>query len=393
MNAGRGGALSPILAAALLLVGCGGVPGTPSPGPPVDRGPFTELRADLDLAELAGADYLSDVHVAGFGRGGAHVVVRDHGAPGGTLVTLPPGGDGTGAVETAEFGRQIEYIDDLHATRDGRLVVVGQVYPPDSDEVMFGVAVLDPETDSGPAYDLLEDGYRDAVESVVSPDGSTLFALVALDVGDDDVIRVLAVDLSGGAITASLDLEEVPGESRWPAGIALAPDGTLVVELDVSVESVTDEDLGYAELRRFGSDLSPQGDAVPLSDPADDFDGEGLGITADGTVIAVLWDFDARLVRLSPGSDQPEVVVDEGDMLDLAVDPAGHWAYAIGEDGNPVPIDLTTGEIGEPIPFCDADSSGGIGDLLPGGGGRTLLVEGSCDDASADVWVLGPAAQ
>jgi hypothetical protein len=132
---------------------------------------------------------------------------------------------------------------------------------------------------------------------------------------------------------------------------------------------------------------------VPLSDPADDFDGEGLGITADGTVIAVLWDFDARLVRLSPGSDQPEVVVDEGDMLDLAVDPAGHWAYAIGEDGNPVPIDLTTGEIGEPIPFCDADSSGGIGDLLPGGGGRTLLVEGSCDDASADVWVLGPAAQ
>ena len=382
----HGGTVPLILIATLALAGCAGVAGTASPGTPIDRGPFTQLETDVDLAALTGADYLSDVHVAAFGRDGAYVVVRDNGATGGTLVTLPPGEDGAGSPRTSELG-QIEYVDDLHATRDGRLVVVGQVDPPDSDSVMFGVAVLDPATGSGPAYDLLEDGYRDAVESVVSPDGRTLFAAVAVDTSDDEVIRLLAVDLASGQISASRDLEASPGEFRWPSGIALAPDGTVVVELDVTV----DDDQGFVELRRFDAGLSPRGDAVPLDDPADDLEAAGLGITADGTVVALLWRYDARLVLLPPGTDQPQVLVDEADLFDLVVDPAGHWGYTLGDDGNPVTIDLTTGEFGDPVPLCPG--GGGVDHLLPGGGGRTLLVEGSCDDDSVQVWQLGPAAQ
>jgi hypothetical protein len=109
-------------------------------------GPFTEIRADVDLAEPTGADYRTDVHVAGFDRGGVFI---------------------------------------------------------HSDSVMFGVAVFDPETGSREAFDLLEDGYRDAVESVVSPDGRTLFAVVLVDAGDDEVLQLLAVDLGTGEVTAT----------------------------------------------------------------------------------------------------------------------------------------------------------------------------------------------
>jgi hypothetical protein len=380
----------------LALTGCGSaVAGTPNAGAPSVTGPFTTVLASTPVFDSAGED-VGTLDATPFGHGGAYVVVPDdEDDTGATLHAVPPDGGGLGTVRETAF-RQIVYVDDLHATRDGRLVVVGQVDPPDPEDeysTFFGVAVLDPETGEGPAYDLLDDGYRDAARSVVSTDGRTLYALVAVDLGDDEAIRLLSVDLDSGEITASRDLEPNPGEFGWPADLVLAPDGTVTVELEVSVESVTDDDASYVQLARFGPDLAPRGEPVAISDPADDFDASGLAVTADGTVFALLQDYSPRIVALAPGESEPRLVVESDDYFyDLAVDPAGRFAYTIGGEDLPVAVDLTSGEVGDPVQLCDDGEGIGVDGLGMGRGGGALVVVGYCRGGPETVWRLGPAS-
>lgn len=240
------------------LTGCGSaVAGTPSAGIPAVPAPFTTVLDEVAVLDGAGED-IGTLDATAFGHGGAYVVIPDDGDSGASLYAVPPDGDGLGEVDETAF-RQIVYVDDMHATRDGRLVVVGQVDPPDPPDpysTVFGVAVLDPATGEGPAHDLLPDGYRDAAESAVSADGRTLYALVAVDIGDDEVIRLLSVDLDSGEITASRDLPPRPDEFGWPADIVLAPDGTVTVELEVSVAGVAAR--GRVLRRRAGDGVAPR---------------------------------------------------------------------------------------------------------------------------------------
>jgi hypothetical protein len=255
--------------------------------------------------------------------------------------------------------------------------------------------VLDPGTGDGAVHSLLDEGSRDTSYSAVSTDGRTLVSVVAVDLGDEDVIRLLVVDLPSGEITASRDLERRPEEFRYPVDIVLAPDGSVATELLVSVDDPDDgDDYTYLELARFGPTLEPRGEPLALTGPEDDFDSEGLAVTTDGTVVALLEDAPSRIVAVAPDASEPTVLAEPDDHLfSMILDPAGHWAYAADVDGEPFPVDLTTGKVGDQIEPCGpGEGLVSLEGMVVARGGGSLLIAGSCSGGTERLWRLGPAA-
>jgi hypothetical protein len=302
---------------------------------------------------------------------------------------VPPDGDGGGPVDTVELA-QVDFVDEVHATRDGRVVVVGDVDPPDFSGTVFGVAVLDPETGSGPVFPLTPGGESRSVSySAVSSDGRTLHAVLELEAGDRDVIRVLSLDLGTGEITASHDLEVAEQEFLTPMGIVLAPDGSVTVGIDVARVSDVDGVQSFQRLDRFGADLTPLGEPVTVAGPLQLTQSHGLSVTADGTVLVLVEDPAYRIVALRPDADQAETVLETEDpIFSIEADPAGHWAYVIGGDG-PVAVDLTTGELGQAADLCPGVH---VDSMQVARGGGSLLVVGYCSREPEWVWRLDAAA-
>jgi hypothetical protein len=374
-----------VLCTVLALAGCGSVDGTATPGGPVAAGPLTAVQAQTELLQGPGEDS-GEPDVSAFGHGGAYVVVPATDSAPPQLITVDPAGHGLGEVRTTELP-QVRYVDNLHATRDGRAIVIGSVTAPDGTSPTYGVAVLDPTSGAGPVYELLsEDESEVTVESVVSGDGRTLFAVQSVQTGLDEFARrLVTVDLATGAMeTRPFELETQYGR---PEGLVLAPDGTLTVERVVPTErDVT------VQLLRFGPDLAPRGEPVVLTEPVIGPEAHGLAVTDDGTVLALVRDDVTRLVALPPDADRPEVVTEDlGSHSAMAADPTGDWAYAADKDGFPVAIDLSTGEVGEPVPLCDDGGDAETEALRMADGGGSLLAVGYCEDGPLTLWRLGAA--
>jgi hypothetical protein len=366
----------------IALAGCGSIEGTATPGGPVAAGPFTAVLAQIELTPGAGDD-VGEPDVAAFGHGGAYVVVPATDSAPAQLVRVLPAGTGFAELMTTDLP-EVRYVDELHATRDGRAVVIGSVTTGGGTASTYGVAVLDPASGSGPVYELLSDDEREvAFEGVVSRDGHTLFAVQSTERGVGEFAhRVVSVDLATGS-TETRDLESVHGR---PEGIVLHPDGTLTIELKVP----TSRD-ATVQLLRLGADLAPQGEPIVLTEPVVDPDARGLAGTGDGTVLALVRDDATRLVALPADADQVEVVTEElGSHSTMTADPTGHWAYAADKDGFPIAVDLSTGAVSQPVPLCADGDDAEIEALTVAGGGGSLIAVGRCDDRPLTAWRLGP---
>jgi hypothetical protein len=395
----RPGTVAAIAAAALLAGGCAtSVAGEASPPPVESTGPLGQVLDEADLVTASERTGNVIVDTAGDGDGGVHALVHEPGEERpSTLVSVPADGDGFGEPSAIDVP-QVVSVDTVHATREGRVLVVGQVDPEDSDSTMFGLLVIDPETGRGPAYDLLPaDGeYRDSTDTALSPDQNTLVALVQVDLGDTYDLRLLAVDVDSGEIRASRNLDDLLTEDSIGAGVAVAEDGTVVVAADI-YDDPTDSDSSYPAVARFDADLEPRGDLVPLGEPGQEQEFEALGVTAEGTVVAHLRDgYESLVLTLAPGSGEPAVAVDSEDYLNaLVVEPAGRWVHMLGDDG-PVSANLETGEITDPVSLCGPEVDE-VSFLLPAGDG-SVLAQGYCSTEDSDeeppeqVWKVGPAA-
>lgn len=386
-----------MLAAALVAGGCAtDVVGEATPPPVESTGPLAELLGQVDLFAATGRSGNVLVDTTGDGAGGVRALLhtpgedRPH-----TLVSVPADGDGLGEPATVDVP-QVVSVDSLHGTRDGRVLVVGQVDPEDSDRTMFGLLVVDAETGRGPAYRLLPEGeYRDSSYTALSPDQQTLYAVVLTHEDDEYDLHLIAADVDSGEIRATRNIDDVVTEQSVARGVVATGEGGVAVAVEI-YENPTD-DYGQPTIARFDADLEPQGEPVPLT-TAEDQEFEALQATADGTVVAHIRDgYESLLVRLASGADEPEVAFDSEDYLtDLVVDPAGTWAHVLDEEG-PFSVDLDSGEATDPVDLGCGPENNEVSFLLPAGDGG-VLAQGYCQVGDSDeeppeqVWKLGTAA-
>jgi hypothetical protein len=377
--------------AALTVAGCAdATPATPSP----ERTAAGEVVDEVDITTPTGHDNPTVV-VAPDGAGGVVAMVYTHGEDlPYELVSVPADGDGLADPAVVEVP-QAAFVDDLQATRDGRVLVIGSVAPPDGGDTVFGLLTVDPATGRGPAHDLLPDPDErsEDVTSALSPDQETLYAAVLVSRNADPVLRLQAVDVATGVIEGSRDLAEVlPGAD--PVAVAVAEDGTVALVARL-FEEPGDPDGSRLVLTRFDADLTPQGDPLVLSPPAHQQRFEGIATTPDGTVVVHVGDYyAARLISVAPGSGEPDVLLEtEEGISDLAVGPDGAWVYVLAPGLEPVPVDLETGALGEPVNLCGGRKQ--RTHLLQAGPDGSLIVQGSCStgeqNPAESVWKILPA--
>ncbi|MGY1813316.1 YncE family protein [Blastococcus sp. SYSU D00820] len=367
-----------LAAAVLVLAGCT-VP-SPDQPPSPDVVPAADGGA-LDTVTgrelLPGTEEYAPVWRLAAGPDGQPIaLVLPVTGAGGPLTVVRPGAAGWQEVTLTEHDDH-RYAASLHAAPDGTVLVAGFAggryavsrIAPDGSVVTVPVA-----TDL-PAADGVGIG-----EGALSPDGATLYVPVVLG----GATRLLAIDPLTGAVRAEAPLAEMPANLD---GVAVAPDGTVVVALDRHDRA----DGGQTPtLARFDAALAPLGTVVLADGPADV---RHLGVTGDGTVVAVVHvgligagTSHLRVVTLAPGAAVPETVTEfpeHAHSYGFAVDPAGGWAYLAGlENGaSPLdqtvtPVDLATGAQGDPVSLCTSLAPDGF--TVTPDGGRLLAAVG-CD--------------
>ncbi|SHG42982.1 YncE family protein [Geodermatophilus nigrescens] len=333
---------SAALVALLVLTGCTGVDGNPTPPP---RSFSDVVTIDLDAVSPAGVDVL-DLTA---GPDGALALLADTADPAVTYLA-PVDAAGVGEVRRVDGGRHLLVMPD------GTALVVG---PGTLTRVPPG---------GGPDVVPLD---ADATAAALSPDGRRLYLA--------DERRVAAVDPSTGETAGTVDLDDGLTVQRLAASddgvTALLSDARAPDLADVAALATWDDRL--RETARV--ELAPD---QPASVPF------GLRLAGDGTAVATL----------SAGGDEPfrVVVVEDGEVTashaipgtdrtppDLAVSPEGRVAYlpvaGFEVTSGVITLDLDSGEQLDDVRLCDGQGTFGRVAL----GKEALVVVGSCISSDA----------
>ena len=369
-------------------------------GPPADAppttGPIRTLRAAVDLSPATPGIFCIAGAAVAAPDGRVLVLLSTVGHHPSWIATVGPVPGGWGV--TASVGLpQFTEVAGLHLLPDGSVVVVGQLRGPDGGGRDVGFAVVEPATGAARTQVAvpLDDGVLPVLRSALSVDGHTLDLLVT-SVGAQTVPeQLVALDVGSGRITARRDLAgDVAAVSleriSFEAVALLArPAGGVTLVFDASPTGRVE---GIPTLLPFDANLAPDGDAVRLTDLAEDAETGAVTIGADGTVFAVVAVGNESWVLAVPsgGGAGPVLAVlpDPAHDFALVVEPAQVWALLPSPVGARA-VDLRTGEVQPSLDLGCRDSLHVRG-VVAGGPGAVLF--GECDLPSvrtAMLWLAG----
>lgn len=220
----------------------------------------------------------------------------------------------------------------------------------------------------------------------LSPDGATAYVGHSW-YGSDPALgsTLAAVDVATGEVRteAVLDLG-VPGIVSVEA-IETRPAGGATVLVSVRSVDATTRSLHVVEV---DGDLSPLGRPVDVAPDASSARGYGLAVAPDGTAVVALE------VTAVAGAHHGLVVVRDGEVVgshpltsdwlpaDLALDRTGRLAYVpltlTGAPATLAAVDLASGVTVSEVPLCVTSAS--FASVEPAADGETLVATGVCDD-------------
>ncbi|MCU1531717.1 MAG: peptidase [Arthrobacter sp.] len=197
-------------------------------------------------------------------------------------------------------------------------------------------------------------GFREA-ESVVSPDGKTIYSSFNKPLANADTRSVLlALDVATGTRTVLLDVE---GMSYFPGPVS--PDNRTLVVLSESHTTPLAAPLVLLHLLDVSGSAAGEADLAPLAHDWDRWprraawlpDGSALLVTADEDGAAPV--FRIAVLATGGGSAPPghitRLTTDASAYTDVVVSPDGHSAYALRSSyefpPEPVRIDLASGDV------------------------------------------------
>ncbi|MGY1669451.1 hypothetical protein [Geodermatophilus sp. SYSU D00710] len=392
MRSPRLGAVA-LLGTAVLAAGCSSAVAGAARVEPTAAGPFTEEVGRVDV-DAATDDLLQVLDLAASPDGGfvALLTSEDPTLPASAFLELVPGDGGLTAGAVTE-GPPLVSDGEVWVAPDGTAIAMAPVllHPGDpgwaadpygSDLVL---TVLEPGADEPRVVPVAADpelGTPDLGTAVLSPDGTTLSAVLQWRVDGVFASRLATVDVATGDVLASAPLRVDAG--GWATEVAAAPhqDGGLAAL--VTVRNHEDGDADDVVLARYDTDLQPVGEPVVLVGE-EVGTGHALAVLADGTVLASVYaggyeTGQALLLTVRDGVVGTSTVL-PGPAPDLAVEPGeGHVHLSHGRPGSPVgvaTVDLATGQVVADVPVC---ADGTPAPVALAADGRTLASGAGCWD-------------
>ncbi len=323
----------------VLMAGCTGVDGEPTPAPRT----FTELLATVDLDAGSPVDVLD----LAAGPDGALVLLADTADPARTSLA-PVGEDGAGEPRPLD-----DPASRVFTTPGGEVLLLG---PGRLTTVDGGTVDLAVPTDA----------------AALSPGGDVLYLAGAG--------RLSAVDPATGAVRAGVRLDD----GLTVRALAATDDGVTALMSDARSVELAD----VAVLGTWTADLDP-GPVVELAPDRPASIPFALRVTAGSTAVATLTagseDDAHRVVVVDDGEVTASHVVPGTDRTpaDLAVSPDGRVAYlpvsGFETTSSVVSLDLISGERLGDARLCDGQGTFGRVALA----GDRLTVIGSCITSAA----------
>jgi hypothetical protein len=369
----------------------------PPDGLPASLGPLTRLRGAVDLTAATPGVFARVAGAVATPDGGAVVLLspREGDLPH-QVVTIAPGSGGGFALGGSVPVPRMDDVWDLHLLDDGSVVVSGRVRT--QDGAAAGFQTVEPAT--GAVQTRVVVPYRRGTVSGAGRsalDGSTLYAVVTVQVDDEVREQLFALNPQTGVVLAQRDLtDDVAKASEVPmgrqlAGLVARPHGGATVVFDASPTDVETDRI--PTLLRFDADLLPDGDPVRATDLAEGAETQAVAAAPDGTVFLLVEVGEGGWILAIPdGGGAGPLLAQIADRIytyALVVEPAQVWALTPAEEGVRA-VDLTTGEIQGPVPFgCSPRLD--VRALVPAPDGA--LVIGECDTPREDtqlLWLVGP---
>jgi hypothetical protein len=374
--------------------------GPPEDAPP-SAGPLSRVQATVDLTAAAPRTFSSVDYAAAAPDGSVHVALTPAGSSDpprlGTVSRTGGGYAVTGSVPMAG-------VDDLwgmHQLADGTVAVAGSLRTADGRRAGYGTAVVDPTrgTLRTTVVEPTTGKTRFAFgRSAMSPDGRTLYLFVSTVTAAGSRERLVAVEPATGKVLDDRDLAaDVAAASAMPAGHELAgmvplPHGGVTLVLDAAPDATRPERI--PTLLTYTAWLEPVGAPVRVTSLSERAQTHAVAGGADGTTFLVVAVGDgAWILAVPPGGGAGPVLVQlEDHYYDyaLVVEPAQVWGLVPAHEGARA-VDLTTGEVGEPLDVgCPGRDVRGI---FPGPNGMGALVIGVCNaprTRTQMLWVIGP---
>jgi hypothetical protein len=375
-------------------------PGPPA-GAPDSTGPLRTVEGTVELTSAAPGIFSRVEQAVATPDGAVHVTltpVDSSGPPRLGTVRRTAGGFGvTGSLELTG----VDDVWGLHLLADGDVVVTGSLRSAAGARSGYGLAVVDPAT--GSVRTTVVEPYAGKVRfafgrSALAADGRTLYLYLSTLTGAGDRERLVAVDTSGGTVTADRDLAaDVSAVSESPAGHELAG---MVPQADGGVTLVVDAtpDVTRADriptLLRFDGELQPAGDPVQVTSQSEQGRTRAVAAGSDGTTFLVVQvgHGSSWVMAVPPGSAVGPVLAEITDPYGyaLVVEPAEVWGLLPAPDGAR-PVDLSNGDLREPVDVgCPGQD---VRDLFPGARGRGAVLIGECNaprSRTQMLWILGP---
>lgn len=363
------------------------------PADPPSGGPRTRLLATVDLSEVGSGEASYAVSAVPTADG-AYVAVHG-GDDEAWLATVAPTDDGLAVTDEDAMPviGSLSGLDVMRVLDDGRVLMAGLFQPSDDPGGNYGFVVVDPA--SGEVQQTrvplpTEDGFEAEGRFGLSDDGRTLYAAVHYT-GPGVDRRLLAVDVATGEVVAEHDVRADPATAGYPWidfwGVAARTDGGLRVLLRAGTEAETE--VTVPMIVDYVRDLQPLGEPAPLIDEPADTATLLVPGAADGTVFAIV-DRGAggEVIAVPVGGDRPIPLVRSADIDWLerqAVEPGQVW-LTVPLPWGAASIDLTTGEVAEPVDTGCRDGQG-VRWALPGAADTTLLL-GECE-LKETLWIVG----
>ncbi|MCW2699320.1 MAG: hypothetical protein JWQ45_855 [Blastococcus sp.] len=376
-------------------------PGTPAADQPLSTGPLRAVVGTVDLTAAAPGVF-SQVEQAVAGPGGTvHVTLAPVGssrAP--RLATVRPSGTGFAVRGSVEL-TGVDDVWGLHLLADGAVVVTGTLRTAEGRRAGYGLAVVDPS--SGRVRTTVVEPYAGKTlfafgRSALAPDGRTLYLFLSTLSGGGARERLIALDAATGTVLADRDLAaDVAAVSESPAGHELAglvplPDGGVTLVVDATPDARSSDRI--PTLLSFDGTLQATGRPVPVTSRSERAQTHAVAAGGDGTTFLVVevsagggW-----VMAVPPGGEAGPVLAQLDDSYDyaLVVEPAQVWGLLPARAGAR-PVDLTTGELREPVDVgCPGQDVRG---LFPGEHGAGAVMVGECNSPRTRtqmLWILGP---